>query len=107
MTYEELKQKFQSKTIGKGWFLLKSEYAIEFINNGLNNNLKLEVVEGFLRSPEGAFEPRQEYSSDQFIGFEESEYNKKTIELIKTSANVPNLFFEVWMGDSTSSLSKL
>lgn len=97
MTYEELKQRYQDKTIGEGWFLLSSADAISFIKEGLSGNLELEVVEGFLKSPEGAFEPRQEYSSDQFTKLGEEEYKTKTIELIKASAEVPDLYFEVFM----------
>lgn len=97
MTYTELKQKFQDKTVSEGWFLLTASDAIDMINYGLSQNMKLGIVEGFLRSSEGAFEPRQEYSSNQFMNLEDDEYKTKTIDLVKNSAEVPNLYFEVFM----------
>lgn len=97
MDYETLKKKYKPKTVGEGWFLLKSNDALELISEGLENNLKLGIVEGFLRSSEGAFEPRQEYGSGQYQGLDEAEYNEKTIDLIKESSEVSDLYFEVWM----------
>ncbi len=97
MSYEELKKLFQEKTVRKDWFLLDSADAVEMIRIGLKNGLHLDVVEGFLRSPEGAFEPRQEYSSNQFFGLKEEEYEKKIIDFIDSLTHIPDLFFEVWM----------
>lgn len=77
--------------------MLKSDEVLELIEEGLDSGLQLDVVEGFLESPEGAFEPRQEYSSDQYIGLNEDEYKRKTIELIKSSSEIPKLYFEVFM----------
>lgn len=97
MTYEELKQKFQDRTVGEGWFLLAASDTLEMIDMGLKHGLELDIVEGFLKSTQGAFEPRQEYSSNQFSHLDGNEYNVKTTELIEASAAVPDLYFEVLM----------
>ncbi len=97
MTYEELKGKYKNKTVGEGWFLLSSNDAVKFIEEGFDKGLKLVAVEGFLRSPEGAFEPRQEHGSDQFMNLNTDEFKRKAFELIESSSQTPNVFFEVWM----------
>ena len=97
MNYKELKEKFRNKSVDGEWFLLTAPDAIEMIKFGFDTNMNLGIVEGFTKTQEGAFEPRQEYSSNQFMNLEEEEYKAKTIELINSSVDIPNLFFEVFM----------
>lgn len=97
MTYDELKKKYKNKTVSEGWFLLTASDALDLIKYGLGQKMELGIVEGFLKSAEGAFEPRQEYSSNQFMNLDEEDYKLKTSELIKSFSNVPDLYFEVFM----------
>ena len=61
----KIEAEFSERAIDpNGLFLLEPDFAILFIQRGLQEGLKLQGVESFRITTEGAFQPEQEFSND-------------------------------------------
>jgi hypothetical protein len=65
MKLNEIQDRYTDRAIQFGsQFLLKPKDAIEYLKDCITNDFKLDGVEGFLITENGAYQPSQEDSND-------------------------------------------